>query len=164
MKFVASSPGIITGMRYYKSAQDIGTHTGSLWTSTGTLLATATFTNESASGWQTVTFTQPIAVSAGTTYVASYHSNGNYGVTPNFFASNHTNGPLMAPAAAAATASSPRVEHAVPDLHLQCDQLLGGRPLRAGERQSSSDGGRRSWLLRVLQHGARASGEHLARQ
>ena len=49
-------------------------------------------------GWQTVTFTQPIAVSAGTTYVASYHSNGFYGVTPNFFASNYTNGQLTAPA------------------------------------------------------------------
>ena len=49
-------PGIITGLRYYKSAQDTGTHTGSLWTSTGTLLAHATFTNESASGWQTVHF------------------------------------------------------------------------------------------------------------
>ncbi len=98
VKFQASSPGIITGLRYYKSAQDVGTHTGSLWTSTGTLLANATFTNESVSGWQTVTFTQPIAVAAGTTYVASYHSNGNYGVTPNFFTSNYTNGPLSAPA------------------------------------------------------------------
>ena len=61
MKFRRRADGTITGLRYYKSAQDIGTHTGSLWTSTGTLLANATFTNESARGWQTVTFTQPIS-------------------------------------------------------------------------------------------------------
>jgi Ca2+-binding RTX toxin-like protein len=100
VKFIASSAGIITGLRYYKTAQDTGTHTGSLWTSGGNLLTSATFTNESASGWQTVTFTQPVSISAGATYVASYHSNGFYGVTSNFFATNYTNGPLTAPSSA----------------------------------------------------------------
>ncbi len=97
MKFVASAGGTITGMRYYKGAQDTGTHTGSIWSSTGTRLATATFTSESASGWQTVTFAQPLTIAAGTTYVASYHSNGNYVVTANYFASSRTNGGLTAP-------------------------------------------------------------------
>src|SRR5690606_30867222 len=64
VRFKVSSAGTITGMRYYKGAQDTGTHIGSLWTSTGTLLASATFTNETASGWQTVTFSQPVTVSA----------------------------------------------------------------------------------------------------
>ena len=32
------------------------------------------FTGESASGWQTVTFAAPVAVTAGTTYVASYYA------------------------------------------------------------------------------------------
>lgn len=98
MKFVASSAGLIYGLRYYKNAQDTGTHTGSLWTSTGTRLATATFTNESASGWQTVTFSQPVSVAAGVTYVASYHSNGFYAATANYFDTARTNGPLTAPA------------------------------------------------------------------
>ena len=35
VKFSASSDGTIAGLRYYKGAQDTGTHTGSLWTSTG---------------------------------------------------------------------------------------------------------------------------------
>ncbi|WP_374188725.1 DUF4082 domain-containing protein [Sinorhizobium sojae] len=100
VKFVASARGTITGLRYYKSAQETGTHTGSLWTSTGTLLASATFTNETASGWQTVIFSQPVSISAGTTYVASYHSNGNYAVTPNYFASSHSSGALTAPSSA----------------------------------------------------------------
>lgn len=97
VKFVASARGEITGLRYYKSAQDVGTHVGSLWSSTGQLLATATFTNETASGWQTVTFSQPVTISAGVTYLASYHSNGFYAATPNYFTTDHTNGVLTAP-------------------------------------------------------------------
>ena len=35
---------------------------------TGTLLASATFTNETASGWQNVLFSSPVPITAGTTY------------------------------------------------------------------------------------------------
>jgi len=98
MKFVTSQSGTITGIRYYKGAGDTGTHSGSLWTSSGTLLATATFTNETTSGWQTVTFNSPVTVAAGTTYVASYHSNGHYVSTGGYFTTAHTAGPLTAPA------------------------------------------------------------------
>ncbi|HEY8333371.1 MAG TPA: DUF4082 domain-containing protein [Tardiphaga sp.] len=98
MKFVTSQSGTITGIRYYKGAGDAGEHTGSLWTSTGTLLATATFSNETASGWQTVTFSSPVTVTAGTTYLASYHSNGHYVSTSGYFTTSHTAGPLTAPA------------------------------------------------------------------
>lgn len=97
MRFTVSASGEIIGLRYYKSAQDSGTHTGSLWTSTGTLLASATFTNETGSGWQTVTFSNPVTVAAGTTLVASYHSNGHYASTPGYFSTTQTNGPLTAP-------------------------------------------------------------------
>ena len=38
----------------------------------GTLLATGTFSNETASGWQELDFSSPVPVTAGTTYVASY--------------------------------------------------------------------------------------------
>ncbi|WP_318530139.1 MULTISPECIES: DUF4082 domain-containing protein [unclassified Rhizobium] len=100
MKFVSSSSGQITGLRYYKSAQDNGTHVGSLWTASGDLITSATFVNESASGWQTVLFSQPVTISAGTTYVASYQSNGRYAVTPNYFTTTRTNGDLSAPSSA----------------------------------------------------------------
>ncbi|WP_184326942.1 DUF4082 domain-containing protein [Rhizobium sp. BK529] len=100
VKFIASARGEITGLRYYKSAQDTGTHVGSLWTASGQLLAQATFTAETGSGWQTVTFAQPITVSAGVTYVASYHSNGFYSATANYFSTDHTNGSLTAPSSA----------------------------------------------------------------
>ncbi|MET3925244.1 DUF4082 domain-containing protein [Devosia sp. 2618] len=99
VKFVASAAGIITGIKYYKSATDVGTHTGSLWSSTGTLLASATFENETASGWQTLSFSNPVQIAAGATYTASFHSNGHYATTPNYFTTAHTNGLLTAPAA-----------------------------------------------------------------
>jgi hypothetical protein len=97
VRFTANTNGYITGIRFYKSAANTGTHIGSLWSSTGQRLATATFTNETASGWQTVTFANPVAVTAGTTYVASYFApNGRFAVNRNYFNSAFTNGPLTA--------------------------------------------------------------------
>ncbi len=65
--------------------------------STGTLLATGTFTNETGSGWQELDFSSPVAVTAGTTYVASYFtSTGHYAATSGGLASAVTNGPLTA--------------------------------------------------------------------
>jgi len=98
VKFVSAASGEITGIRFYKGVQNTGTHLGDLWTSTGTLLASATFTNETASGWQQVNFTTPVHVQAGVTYIASYHTNvGEYSSTDFYFDNaGHTNGSLTA--------------------------------------------------------------------
>ena len=72
VKFKSDVSGTVTGIRFYKSSRNTGTHVGNLWTASGTKLASATFTNETASGWQTVTFGSPVAINANTTYVASY--------------------------------------------------------------------------------------------
>ncbi|WP_430523390.1 DUF4082 domain-containing protein [Rhizobium binxianense] len=99
VKFQTSLAGTVTGIRFYKGDLDTGTHTGSLWSSTGTRLATLTFTNETASGWQTAYFTSPVSLTAGQTYTASYHTNsGHYSATTGYFTSNVTSGPLTAPA------------------------------------------------------------------
>jgi hypothetical protein len=97
--------GTITGVRFYKSAQNTGTHTGSLYTSTGTLLATGTFGGESAGGWQTLTFATPVSVTAGTTYVASYTTTtGFYSSDNGYFDRTAVNTPtLSAPANVAGT-------------------------------------------------------------
>ncbi len=94
MRFTASTAGTITGIKYYKGSGDVGTHTGTLWSSTGTLIATATFTNETASGWQTVNLSQEVAIAANTTYVVSYHSKGFYSASSNFFNADVSNGNL----------------------------------------------------------------------
>ena len=97
MKFQSSVAGTITGVQFYKGSLDTGTHTAELWSSSGQLLATATFTNETASGWQQVTFSTPVAIAANTTYIVSYHTNAsNIAYTPNLLSSSVTNGPLTA--------------------------------------------------------------------
>jgi hypothetical protein len=98
VKFRSDVAGTVTGVRFYKGVNNTGTHTGTLWSSTGTMLATATFTSETASGWQTVTFSSPVAIAANTVYVVSYHTNtGRYAYTYNTFATAGVdNGPLHA--------------------------------------------------------------------
>jgi uncharacterized protein YjdB len=73
VKFRSDVDGYVTGVRFYKPAGNAGPHVGNLWSSTGGRLATATFINETASGWQQVEFAPPVAITANTTYVVSYH-------------------------------------------------------------------------------------------
>jgi hypothetical protein len=99
VKFEASVSGNVIGVRFYKETAMGGyVHVGHLWSSTGQLLATATFTNESASGWQQVAFSSPVKIQAFTVYIASFSTGGgNYGITTNFFNSSGViNGPLQA--------------------------------------------------------------------
>ena len=72
MKFTSDVYGTINGIRFYKSTANTGTHVGNLWTAGGQLLASATFSGETASGWQSVSFSKPVPILPGTTYVASY--------------------------------------------------------------------------------------------
>jgi len=96
VKFRADSSGSITGIRFYKASINTGTHVANLWTSTGTKLATATFTGETASGWQQVNFSTPVAITANTVYVASYHTNkGHYSDDLSYFAGKGADNPPL---------------------------------------------------------------------
>jgi Domain of unknown function (DUF4082)/Fibronectin type III domain len=96
VKFTSEAGGSITGIRFYKAATNTGTHIGSLWSSSGTLLAQTTFTNETASGWQQVSFSTPVEITAGTTYVAAYLApNGHYSATSAAFGSAGVNNPPL---------------------------------------------------------------------
>lgn len=98
VKFKADSDGTILGIRFYKASTNTGTHIGNLWSSSGTLLGSATFSGESSSGWQQVTFSTPVPITANTVYVASYHTNvGHYAADANYFSTNgFDNAPLHA--------------------------------------------------------------------
>ena len=98
VKFRADYGGYVTGIRFYKGSTNTGTHVGNLWTQSGTLLGSVTFTNETASGWQQELFSVPVAITAGTTYVVSYHTNvGRYAYDAGYFAtSGFDNSPLRA--------------------------------------------------------------------
>ena len=98
VRFSSDVNGTIAGVRFYKGSSNGGVHTGSLWTASGQLLATATFVGEASSGWQTVYFSSPVAITAGTAYVASYHTNvGQYAATLNMFSSPLDRAPLHVP-------------------------------------------------------------------
>src|SRR4051794_22599129 len=48
VKFQSDRGGSITGIRYYKSMANTGAHVGSLWSTAGGLLGSATFSGETA--------------------------------------------------------------------------------------------------------------------
>jgi hypothetical protein len=86
VKFKADLDGSITGVRFYKASANTGTHIGNLWTANGTLLASGTFSGETASGWQQLTFPTPVDITAGTTYVASYYApRGHYSASSAYY-------------------------------------------------------------------------------
>ena len=99
-RFTVSSPGLVSGVRFYKGAGNTGTHIGRLWNqTTGRLLDEVAFTDESATGWQTALFGAPVAVAPGQVYVVSYHTSlGRFSVTRGFFGRVYTRGIVTATA------------------------------------------------------------------
>lgn len=78
MAFQSAVAGQITAIKFWKDAKETGTHTGHLWSSSGALLATVTFANETASGWQTQALTTPVNITANTTYITSVNTGNAY--------------------------------------------------------------------------------------
>ena len=90
LKFTPKVNGTVTGVRFYKAATNTGTHIGSLWSAKRDAPGLGHIQNESPSGWQQVTFSAPVAITAGTTYVAGYFApNGHYSATAGGFGSGH---------------------------------------------------------------------------
>jgi hypothetical protein len=86
MKFKSDVAGVVSGVRFYKGSLNTGTHTGTIWSSSGQMLTTGTFANETASGWQQLNFTAPVTIAANTTYIVSYHTTAPYiAYTPHVF-------------------------------------------------------------------------------
>ena len=98
VRFRSDVAGFITGIRFHKQSLNTGTHVGRLWSNSGgPALAEVTFTSESASGWQEASFASPVAISANTTYLASYHTSaGHYSFNGAYFTSPTDNPPLHA--------------------------------------------------------------------
>jgi hypothetical protein len=96
VSFKSDVSGSITGVRFYKSSTNTGTHVGHLWSSTGALLASVTFAGETASGWQQANFSSPVAITANTVYVASYATSvGHFSADWNYFATSGVNNPPL---------------------------------------------------------------------
>lgn len=99
MRFQTSTSGTVSGVAFYKDARNTGVHVGSLWNSSGDLLARVTFTHETRRGWQTAQFSRPVTVAADTTYTVSYYApNGHYSYTHSYFTKAIRRDGLTAPA------------------------------------------------------------------
>ena len=97
VKFQTTIAGTIAGVKFYKSPLNTGTHVGQLYSSTGLLLASEEFKNETDSGWQSVLFATPVPITANTTYIAAYHSSLGFYIGTNYgLKTAITNAPLTA--------------------------------------------------------------------
>jgi len=86
MKFRSDTFGTVNGVRFYKATTNTGTHLGHLWTASGQLLGSVTFTNETSSGWQQANFSTPVSIFPNTTYVVSYFApSGHYSQTDGYW-------------------------------------------------------------------------------
>jgi hypothetical protein len=99
VQFESSVAGEVTGVLFYKQSEMTGTNVGHLWSSNGTLLASATFSKETSSGWQEVSFSSPVSIAADTYYTVSYSTGSPlfYYDSEYFEHGGVTNGNLTAP-------------------------------------------------------------------
>ena len=79
--FSSLDAGDILGVRFYKDANNTGTHIGTLWSIAGANLAQVTFSGETASGWQYQAFGSPYHITAGVQYVVSCYMPNHYSQT-----------------------------------------------------------------------------------
>jgi len=93
-KFSVVTSGTASGISFYKTSRNTGTHVGTLWTEKGTKLASVTFSGESATGWQKAQFAAPVALDAGKRYVVSYHAPYGQYAAKRYFAGTSASGAL----------------------------------------------------------------------
>jgi hypothetical protein len=85
LRFKPDRDGLVTGVYFFRHPGNTGPHVAHLWSSDGELLAEATAANATGIAPR-LTFSQPVPVRAGSTYVASYYTpSGHYASTEDFF-------------------------------------------------------------------------------
>ncbi len=100
-RFTSSVSGFIKGLRFF-GADDVSAtpsdYTGQLWTNTGTLVASGTFTSVSAGSWNELHFATPILINPGAIYIVSYNTGTSqyYASTSEGLGADFVNGPLTA--------------------------------------------------------------------
>jgi Domain of unknown function (DUF4082)/Domain of unknown function (DUF1929) len=97
VEFSSSVNGQITHIRFWKApGEPSGNHIGRIWTANGMLLASALFTNETASGWQEAQLQTPLPITANVRYKATYNVHAVIAKTFDVFSNPITSGPLVA--------------------------------------------------------------------
>ncbi len=94
-RFQSNVAGNILAIRFWKSSKETGTHTGRVWSASGTQLASVIFTSETASGWQQQSLAIPLVINANTEYMVSVNTGSTYYAVNNTgFANKITSGNL----------------------------------------------------------------------
>ncbi len=88
IRFTSGVAGRITAIRFWKASRETGSHVGHLWNASGQLLASVSFVNETASGWQQQSLVTPVAVNANTVYVVTVNTGNTYYVTTHYAFAN----------------------------------------------------------------------------
>jgi Domain of unknown function (DUF4082)/Abnormal spindle-like microcephaly-assoc'd, ASPM-SPD-2-Hydin len=83
-RFSSTLGGSISAIRFWKSSRETGSHVGHIWNASGQLLASVSFTNETASGWQQQLLATPLAVNPNTIYVVTVNTGNAYYVMTRF--------------------------------------------------------------------------------
>jgi endonuclease/exonuclease/phosphatase family metal-dependent hydrolase len=103
VKFRSNVAGAVEAIRFYRGTGNASGYVARLWTGTGTLLAQVPVGNGPVPGWQEVALPTPVAITAGTTYIASYYtSNGLFARDPYGLTNAAISGNLTAPGSASA--------------------------------------------------------------
>lgn len=74
IKFSPGKTGRVTALQYYQSSKAAGVTKATLWSSSGTVLAQASFPESTTPGLRTVSLKTPVELAAGSTYIASYYA------------------------------------------------------------------------------------------
>ncbi|WP_257453779.1 DUF4082 domain-containing protein [Archangium lipolyticum] len=101
VRFRSNVAGTVTALRFYRGKANASGYVARLWTSGGALLAEVPVKDGRIPGWQEVALPTPVAITAGTTYVASYYSsNGQFARDVSGLANAVVSGNLTAPGSA----------------------------------------------------------------
>jgi hypothetical protein len=95
VKVQALSSLQLTAIRFWKDAGETGTHTGRVWNSSGQVIASTTFTGESASGWQQQSLGTPLTLQPGQVYTVSVGLNAFFVTTQLGLQTQITSGALQ---------------------------------------------------------------------
>lgn len=91
IRFRPEKSGQVTALQYYQGAGATGVKKATLWTASGRVLAQVSFATSRTAGWRTIPLDSPVSLTAGSSYVASYHApRGGYPVTEGALTGSRT--------------------------------------------------------------------------
>ncbi|HEV8687456.1 MAG TPA: Ig-like domain-containing protein, partial [Gaiellaceae bacterium] len=88
------TPMQVNSLRFWKTAQEGGIHTGKIWSAAGAVIAQAEFALETASGWQEQPLANAVTLQPGQVYTVSVNANDFFSFTSGGLAAEVTSGPL----------------------------------------------------------------------